>query len=226
MSTKRKAQQNSDDDLPSLKSGRPVKEYSISDAVKMVSFMTYDLWKLTWLKEFCCRCFTRFLSFSYFFLRRLYTANIFASRKLCRIHHALRACCLDDVVSIQKLHYHDVEMKRRKLMERRCLNEHPFSVGCRCWWLQAVPLLRHWLIACCQKHRLRCHHHRLSSGKRSSQLREALCCKDWRMWWLQLPFQACIEGRDRSGSPETFAWARLEIIYTKCRCHLVAQPYR
>ena len=42
MSTKRKAQQNSDDDLPSLKSGRPVKENIIADAVKMVIFMRYD----------------------------------------------------------------------------------------------------------------------------------------------------------------------------------------
>jgi len=39
MSTKRKAQQNGNDSLPSLKSGRPVKAYSIADAVKMVSFI-------------------------------------------------------------------------------------------------------------------------------------------------------------------------------------------
>ena len=39
MSTKRKAQQNGNDGLPSLKSGRPVKAYSIADAVKMVSFI-------------------------------------------------------------------------------------------------------------------------------------------------------------------------------------------
>jgi hypothetical protein len=37
MSTKRKAQQNGNDSLPSLKSGRPVKAYSIAGAVKMVS---------------------------------------------------------------------------------------------------------------------------------------------------------------------------------------------
>jgi hypothetical protein len=39
MSTKRKAQQNGNYSLPSLKSGRPVKAYSIADAVKMVSFI-------------------------------------------------------------------------------------------------------------------------------------------------------------------------------------------
>jgi hypothetical protein len=39
MSTKRKAQQNGNDSLPSLKSGKPVNAYSIADAVKMVSFI-------------------------------------------------------------------------------------------------------------------------------------------------------------------------------------------
>ena len=42
MSSKRKAPQNDNNGLPSLKLGRPAKAYSIADAVRMVSLIEIE----------------------------------------------------------------------------------------------------------------------------------------------------------------------------------------
>ena len=39
-----------------------------------------------------------------------------------QLDQALHACCLQDVVSLQSLHYH-VQMARKKLVERECLHQ-------------------------------------------------------------------------------------------------------
>ncbi|KAI2498148.1 hypothetical protein MHU86_16346 [Fragilaria crotonensis] len=70
MARKRKALQNKDGDAPSLKAGRPSREYSIEDAVKMVTHNKLQL------------------------------------------DQALRACCLQGIVSTQTLHYH-VQMAKK-----------------------------------------------------------------------------------------------------------------
>jgi hypothetical protein len=78
MSTKRKALQNDDEDLPSLKSGRPVKTYSIADAVKLVSFVEMQGVKVDMVEGILSLNRIKFSLNFLFFLRVSCTANIFA----------------------------------------------------------------------------------------------------------------------------------------------------
>ena len=83
MSRNRKARQNKGDDPASLKSGKLVKAFSITDAVKLVSIGNIqcvnliNLFNEFLLKEFCRQSMLRFLTI-FFFLHKFYTAIIFA----------------------------------------------------------------------------------------------------------------------------------------------------
>jgi hypothetical protein len=78
MSTKQKALQNDDEDLPSLKSGRPVKTYSIADAVKLVSFVEIQGVKVDMVEGILQLILIKFSLNFLFFQRTSCTANIFA----------------------------------------------------------------------------------------------------------------------------------------------------
>jgi hypothetical protein len=77
MARKRKALQNNDGDAPSLKAGRPSREYSIEDAVKMVSLIPMQRCKVDMAVRVPFRLRINLSHGFLFFLRKFCTAKIF-----------------------------------------------------------------------------------------------------------------------------------------------------
>ena len=77
MARKRKARQNKHSDAPSLKAGRPFREYSIEDAVKMVSLIKLQAFKVNIVERVRSALVSSFLTDFFFFLHKFCTAKIF-----------------------------------------------------------------------------------------------------------------------------------------------------
>ena len=123
MSTKRKALQNINGGLTSLKSGRPVKAYSTADAVRVVSSIKMQGVKVDMVEGVLLLiCFKFSLIFS-FCTNTVLQIFVQVTHNKLQLNQTLRACCLQDIVSLQTLHYHVQTAKKKLAEEGGCVSQ-------------------------------------------------------------------------------------------------------
>ena len=111
---KRKARQNKHSDVPSLKAGRQFGEYSIEDAVKMVSLIKLQTFKVNIAERVCSALVSSFLT-DYFSLYKNFVLLKFSkvTHNKLQLDQAIQACSLQDIVSTQTIHYHHVHLAKK-----------------------------------------------------------------------------------------------------------------